>query len=76
MSMYLLDTPQLFQWDLNRKIKILGKGNIDEVHFCHAGDEEALIVSVKKENNALIANIPNILLQSCEELMVYLVENG
>ena len=75
-SIYLLDTSQLFQWDLNRKIKIFGKRNIDEVHFCHAGDEEALIVPVKQENNILIANIPNILLQGSADIWYYLVAEG
>lgn len=75
-SIYLLDSSQLFQWDLNRKIKIFGKRNIDEVHFCHAGDEEALIVPVKQENNILIANIPNILLQNSTDILYYLVAEG
>lgn len=76
-SIYLLDNPQLYQWDLNRKIKIIGKEeNIDEIHICHIGDEEALVVPIKKEKNILIADIPNILLQTSEEIMVYLVKNN
>ena len=76
-SIYLLDNPQLYQWDLNRKIKIIGKEeNIDEIHICHIGDEEALVVPIKKEKNILIADIPNILLQTSEEIMVYLVKDN
>lgn len=76
-SIYLLDNPQLYQWDLNRKIKIIGKEeNIDEIHICHIGDEEALVVPIKKEKNILIADIPNILLQTSEEIMIYLVKNN
>lgn len=72
-SIYLLDSSKLFQWDLNRKIKIIGKEEVDEVHFSHIGDEEALVVKPIKENNILIANIPNILLQESKDIFVYLV---
>ena len=72
-SIYLLDSSKLFQWDLNRKIKIIGKEDVDEVHFSHVGDEEALVVKPIKENNILIANIPNILLQESKDIFVYLV---
>ena len=72
-SIYLLDSSKLFQWDLNRKIKIVGKEEVDEVHFSHIGDEEALVVKPIKENNILIANIPNILLQENKDIFVYLV---
>ena len=72
-SIYLLDSSKLFQWDLNRKIKIIGKEEVDEVHFSHVGDEEALVVKPIKENNILIANIPNILLQESKDIFVYLV---
>ena len=72
-SIYLLDSPKLFQWDLNRQIKIIGKEEVDEVHFSHIGDEEALVVKPIKENNFLIANIPNILLQEHKDIFVYLV---
>lgn len=72
-SIYLLDSSKLFQWDLNRKIKIIGKEEVDEVHFSHIGDEEALVVKPIKENNILIAKIPNILLQESKDIFVYLV---
>ena len=72
-SIYLLDSSKLFQWDLNRKIKIIGKEDVDEVHFSHVGDEEALVIKPIKENNILIANIPNILLQESKDIFVYLV---
>lgn len=75
-SIYLLDSSKLFQWDLNRKIKIIGKEEVDEVHFSHIGDEEALVVKPIKENNILIANIPNILLQEHKDIFVYLVSKN
>lgn len=75
-SIYLLDSSKLFQWDLNRKIKIIGQEEVDEVHFSHIGDEEALVVKPIKENNILIVNIPNILLQEHKNIFVYLVSKN
>lgn len=64
----------LYQWDLNRQIEIdnLPDGtDITEVNFAHPGDEEALVVTPVKNGNTVIANIPNILLQSDKDIFIY-----
>lgn len=64
----------LYQWDLNRQIEIdnLPDGtDITEVNFAHPGDEEAMVVTPAKNGNTVIANIPNILLQSDKDIFIY-----
>ena len=74
---YLLDSSKLYQWDTNRKIQINQENaDVDAVHFCHTNDEEALVVPVENQDGIYFAKIPNILLQSAEDIIVYLVSNG
>lgn len=65
----------LYQWELGRKVQIFQLPNmtVDEVHFSNLGDPEALVVMPKEENGMIIAEIPNILLQSGNALVVYSV---
>ena len=65
----------LYQWELGRKVQIFPLPNmtVDEVHFSNHGDPEALVVKPKEENGMIIADIPNILLQSGNPLIVYSV---
>ena len=63
----------LKQWELGRKIRILADEPFTEVHFAQTGDAEALVVEPKEENGVIIADIPNILLQSHRKLFVWLV---
>ena len=59
-----------WQWDLNQKI-IIGDPTCSEVHFCHENDENALVVRVYDLNGELVADVPNILLQSSDMIRVY-----
>lgn len=59
----------LYQWDLNRRIRITGEG-IDLVSEVHFG---TLVVRPISADGCLTANIPNILLQAAEHIKVYLV---
>lgn len=65
----------LYQWELGRKVQLFPLPNmtVDEVHFSNQNDTEALVVKPKDENGMLIADIPNILLQSGDALVVYSV---
>lgn len=65
----------LYQWELGRKVQLFPLPNmtVDEVHFSNHGDPEALVVKPKDENGMLVAEIPNILLQSGTALVVYSV---
>jgi hypothetical protein len=49
------------------------EGTINEVHFAHKGDENALTVIAKEIENGVEVNVPNILLQSAEDVFAYLV---
>lgn len=66
---------KLYQWDLDRQIKItvLEGIEIDEVHFAHQNDAEALVLEPKDADGALVADIPNILLQSSMPIKAWLM---
>lgn len=70
----VIGTP-LYQWEVGRKVQItpLPKMRVDAVHFSNFGDAEALVVMPREENGKIIADIPNILLQSGDNLVVYTV---
>ena len=57
---------RIYQWDINRKIKV--DESVQEVHF--AIDESHALVTLPIDN---IASIPNVLLQSGNDITVYMV---
>lgn len=65
----------LYQWELGRKIEITPPANtgVDKVEFSHVVDTEALSVKPREENGIIVADIPNIMLQSGSPIFVYLV---
>lgn len=70
----VIGTP-LYQWEVGRKVQIDTYRNmrVDSVHFSNFGDTEALVVKPKNENGKIVADIPNILLQSGKNIVVYSV---
>ena len=74
ISMKVIGTP-LYQWEVGRKLQIIPiQGmKICAVHFSHLGDAEALVVEPREENGVLVADIPNVLLQSGSNLVAYSV---
>lgn len=66
---------ELYQYDIGRQVKIISKKNyiIDEVHFCNEDSESALKCKAVYDESSefAIAPIPNILLQSSKDLIVY-----
>ena len=56
---------RLFQWDTGRKVRIMPKNNatITEVHYYYEGETEGYSVETINDGDAVIAPIPNILLQ-------------
>jgi hypothetical protein len=66
----------LYQWEVGRKIQVLTSvgDRAVMVQFAHPGDKEALSVTPKEENGVIVANIPNILLQSGDKIIAFLVE--
>ena len=74
ISMKVIGTP-LYQWENGRRMQIfplLGM-KVNAVHFSNLGDSEALVVEPKEENGMIVADIPNVLLQSGRNLVVYSV---
>ena len=63
----LLGKP-LYQWDTDRQVEV--DPGINEVHFCHGDDTEALPVEVKDG----VSLIPNILLQEDLNIRAWGVE--
>ena len=66
---------RLYQWEVGRQLQIIPimGMKVNAVHFSNYGDAEALVVKTKEENGMLIADIPNILLQSGRKLVAYSV---
>ena len=77
----VVDGP-LYQWESGRKIEIeLPEGiTINEVHFAKEDEDIALVTKPYEEDGTLLANIPNIHLQTHTKIRVYLFcrdgENG
>lgn len=65
----------LYQWDTGRSVEVTPWQNftIDEVHFMNPNGDNALVVEPVIENNAVIAKIPNILLQAAINIRVFVV---
>lgn len=62
----------LYQWDLNQKVIVVDNDSVNEVHFVNEGqNDNALIVEVKEDSKARYAEIPNILLQSGDNIGAY-----
>ena len=65
----------LYQWDLDRQVKIQTTEPISEVHFARIGDVEALVVKAKESDGYFVADIPNIHLQESKSIIVYAVKD-
>lgn len=74
INMKIIGSP-LYQWEKGRQLQIIPLRNntVSGVHFSNSGDSEALVVKPKEENGMIVADIPNILLQSGENIVVYTV---
>ena len=74
VSMKIIGTG-LYQWEVGRQLQIVPLRNmtVDSVHFSNPGDTEALVVKPKEVNGMIVADIPNVLLQSGDNLVVYSV---
>lgn len=70
----LIGSP-LYQWEIGRKIEITPSPHtrVDKVEFSHPGDANTLSLVPREENGVLVADIPNVLLQSGNIIFVYLV---
>lgn len=75
MSQFSIIGTPLYQWETGRKLRVIPlRGmSIDSVHFSNYGDTTALVVKPKEENGAFIADIPNVLLQDDQNIVVYSV---
>lgn len=69
----IIGTP-LYQWELGRKISISTPEHtvINRVEFSHESDGESLLVIPREEDGVMVADVPNILLQSGSYIRVYL----
>ncbi len=65
----------LYQWDLGRQVAIKSDKVIDRVHVARKGDSEALSVVAKAADGNTVANIPDILLQTSNDILIYIVSN-
>ena len=65
----------LYQWEIGRKLQVIPvKGmTVDSVHFSNQGDTDALVVKPREENGIIVADIPNIMLQSGRNISVFSV---
>lgn len=61
---------KLYQWDIDRQIKI-NDPTINQLHFCNRSDDCSLVVDVIEIDGERLANVPNILLQQPWNIRVY-----
>lgn len=75
MSQFKIIGTPLYQWEIGRKLKVipLCGMSIDSVHISNYGDATALVIKPKQENGEYIVDIPNILLQDDQNIVVYSV---
>lgn len=60
-----------YQWDVNQKITSTKLKEGDEVHFANDRSGEAFVVKAYKYNHIVVADVPNILLQQTNKILVY-----
>lgn len=73
------DKQYLYQWDVNQKVISNRLELGDEIHFVVPDSEEVLICPVYEQDEFIMADIPNILLQTAGLIKTYEVaydENG
>ncbi len=65
----------LRQWESGRKIQVIPGSNMEvtRLDFANKGSTNALVVVPKTEDGLIVADIPNILLQSGQDIIVYAV---
>ncbi len=75
MSLIIADGRSLFyQWDTGQQLIVENGDGCREVHFCHNGDETALVCPIREAEGRRVADVPNILLQRAGTLIAYLSE--
>ena len=72
--MRILGSP-LYQWEVGRQLEILPTPgvHINLVHFTHLGDSECLVVEPRTENDRIVVDIPDVMLQSGNNIVAYSV---
>lgn len=60
-----------YQWDLNQKITSPKLKEGDEVHFGSSVTGEALTVEAYRLGAAVVADVPNVLLQQTQKILAY-----
>jgi len=67
---------QFYQWDTNQKMTVTGVSTtpVPLFHFCNRISREALVVTPTVNGNNITVDIPNILLQQTDSIIVYLYE--
>lgn len=61
----------LYQWDLGVKVTSETLAEGDEVHFCHVNRSAALVVKAHTLDGAVVADVPDVLLQKPYPLIAY-----
>lgn len=66
-----------YQWDLNQQITSTSLKVGDEIHFFNSKQPTALVVIAYELDGKVVADVPNILLQSSQPIAVYrYITNG
>lgn len=66
-------TDSVYQWDQNQTLRITGE-NVDEItaiHFCNKKCDTAIVVGVARNDEEIIAQIPNSLLEEPYDVIAY-----
>lgn len=72
----LCGVPELWQWDIDRRVEIAGFIDGDEVQFVFSGQEQALRVVPEVADGFVTAVLPDEALQKIGSVMAYLYGGG
>ena len=66
-------TDSVYQWDQNHTLTLTGEyvDEITAIHFCNKKSEKAIVVSVARDAEGVVAKIPNILLEDPYDVIAY-----
>lgn len=68
----MTSSTHLYQWDSNQEITISGLNVVNaSVHFTNKKRNDAIVVNGTRNNNSLVADIPNILLEDDLDIIAY-----
>ena len=62
--------PFFTQWDVDRKIRVLGAPNRPSLHFANNTLKRAIVVEAESDGNTWLCRVPNYILQFADQMVI------